>query len=91
MLVVHCTLYLHVCTLHNESYYLFLRRVRDRLVAEDRFELAMEVSTKCQLDSNTVWTAWGMGCIKAGEFQMARDKFRHCFHVSLHGHVHVHV
>ena len=45
--------------------------------------LAMEVSTKCQLDTNTVWTAWGMGCIKAGEFAAAREKFRHCFHVNI--------
>lgn len=59
-----------------------IRRVRDRLIADDRYELAMEVSTKCQLDTNTVWTAWGMGCIKAGEFAIAREKFHHSLHVN---------
>ena len=27
--------------------------MRDRLIAEDHYILAMEVSTKCQLDTNT--------------------------------------
>ena len=61
---------------------LFLfRRVRDRLIADDQFKLAMEVSMKCQLETAGVWTAWGMACIKAGEFLSAREKFRHCLKV----------
>lgn len=36
---------------------------------------------KCQLETAGVWTAWGMACIKAGEFLSAREKFRHCLQV----------
>lgn len=36
---------------------------------------------KCQLETAGVWTAWGMACIKAGEFLSAREKFRHCLKV----------
>ena len=59
------------------------RRVRDRLVQEDQFELAMEVSTKCQLDTGVVWSAWGVACLRCGELERAREKFKHCFQVSL--------
>ena len=55
------------------------RRVRDRLIQDDRFRLAMEVSTKCQLDTSAVWAAWGMACLNCGDFTTARQKFRHCF------------
>ena len=58
------------------------RRVRDRLIEDDRFGLAMEVSTKCQLDTGAVWAAWGMACLQCGDFTGARSKFRHCFQVS---------
>lgn len=57
------------------------RRVRDRLIEDDRFGLAMEVSTKCQLDTSAVWAAWGMGALKSGNFISARNKFWHCFQV----------
>ena len=43
------------------------RRVRDRLVQEDQYDLAMEVSTKCQLDASLVWSAWGMASLRCGE------------------------
>lgn len=58
------------------------RRVRDRLVQDDRFKLAMEVSTKCQLDTGAVLAAWGVACLKAGNFVEARSKFKNCFQVS---------
>ena len=41
----------------------------------------MEVSTKCQLDTVAVWSAWGMGCLRCGDYGKARDKFKHCFQV----------
>lgn len=58
------------------------RRVRDKLMQENRFKLAMEVSTKCQLDSGEVLAAWGIACLKCGNFQGARAKFKNCFQVS---------
>ncbi len=57
------------------------RRVRDQLIKDDRFGLAMEVSTKCQLDTGTVWSAWGMACLKSGDFAEAKSKLKHCFQV----------
>ena len=59
------------------------RRVRDKLIKADRFGLAMEVSTKCQLDTSAVWSAWGMACLKSGEFPEARSKLKHCFQVRI--------
>ncbi len=61
---------------------LCLRRVRDKLIGDDRFKLAMEVSTKCQLDATAVWSAWGMACIRVGEFTKARNLLKHCFQVT---------
>ena len=61
------------------------RRIRDRLIQDDRFRLAMEVSTKCQLDTSAVWGAWGMACLKCGDFTTARNKFKHCFQVRERG------
>ena len=51
----------------------------------NRFKLAMEVSTKCQLDTGDVLAAWGVACLKYGDFQAARSKFRSCFQVSHNG------
>ena len=42
---------------------------------EERLSLAQEVSTKTGLDSAAVWTAWGMSCLRAGDYQGAREKF----------------
>ncbi|XP_071795779.1 zinc finger FYVE domain-containing protein 26-like isoform X2 [Asterias amurensis] len=51
------------------------RQVRDRLVLAERLSLASEVSTKCMLDTSAVWSAWGMSCLRAGDYQGAREKF----------------
>ena len=59
----------------------FLRRLRDKLLLDDRFILAVEVSTKSHLDPNVVWSSWGMACLKAGQYEAAREKFGHCFNV----------
>lgn len=58
------------------------RRVRDKLMQSHRFKLAMEVSTKCQLDTGNVLAAWGIACLKYGDFSSARSKFKNCFQVS---------
>lgn len=54
------------------------RRLRDKLIDDDRMELAMEVATKCRLDAGTVWMAWGMQKLRCGAYEEAREKFRHC-------------
>jgi zinc finger FYVE domain-containing protein 26 len=55
-----------------------LRHLRDRLVEEELWMLAMEVSTKGGLDRNGVWAAWGKACLRAGCWDEAREKFSHC-------------
>jgi len=57
------------------------RRVRDNLMQSNRFKLAMEVSTKCQLDTVDVMSVWGMACLKYGDYLSARTKFKNCFQV----------
>ena len=61
--------------------FITFRRIRDQLLHDDRFSLAMEISTKCNLDTTGVWAAWGMSWLKVGNFEKAREKLRHCFMV----------
>ncbi|KAK7502719.1 hypothetical protein BaRGS_00005969, partial [Batillaria attramentaria] len=53
------------------------RRLRDKLVRDERLPLALEVCTKCGVDSAVVWVAWGRACLHIGDFAGARDKFAH--------------
>ncbi|KAK6181134.1 hypothetical protein SNE40_009062 [Patella caerulea] len=55
-----------------------VRRLRDKLISDERLSLAMEVSTKCGLDSSGVWAAWGMALLHCGNYTGAREKFTHC-------------
>ena len=61
----------------------FTRRLRDRLIEEERLPLAMDVSTKCGIDPTGVWMAWGMAALRAGDYTTARDKFSHCLKVTV--------
>ena len=54
------------------------RRIRNRLLEEERHELAMNLSTKCGLDSQTVWASWGMLELRRGNYSEARSKFDKC-------------
>ena len=65
---------LSVMTFYNRC-----RRIRDQLLQDDRFKLAMEISTKCNLDTLSVWASWGMAWLRIGDFEKAREKLRHCF------------
>ena len=53
------------------------RLIGGRLFHYDHFHLAMEVSTKCQVDISTVWAS--LGEVRA--LQRAKGKFRICFKV----------
>ncbi|XP_052767439.1 zinc finger FYVE domain-containing protein 26-like isoform X2 [Mya arenaria] len=55
-----------------------VRRLRDKLIADERLPLAMEVSMKCGLDPSGVWVAWGMMSLQSGDFTAAREKFSKC-------------
>ena len=56
-------------------------RLRDKLIQDERLKLAMDVSTKCGLDPSGVWGAWGLTCIKQGDYAGAREKFGRCLKV----------
>ena len=45
------------------------RKLRDRLIETELWSLALDVSTKSGLDAGSVWAAWGIVCLKAGNFR----------------------
>ncbi|CAH1163868.1 unnamed protein product [Phaedon cochleariae] len=55
-----------------------LRRLRDRLLEREQWNLALEVSTKAGLDNSGVFAVWGKSCLKAGSLILAREKFQRC-------------
>ncbi|KAJ8964678.1 hypothetical protein NQ314_004710 [Rhamnusium bicolor] len=55
-----------------------LRKLRDRLLEREQWNLALEVSTKAGLDITGVFAAWGKSCLKAGSLVVAREKFQRC-------------
>jgi zinc finger FYVE domain-containing protein 26 len=55
-----------------------LRHLHDRLVEEELWLLAMEVSAKSGFEQTGVWAAWGKACLRAGCWNEAREKFSHC-------------
>ncbi|XP_028968166.1 uncharacterized protein LOC100907039 [Galendromus occidentalis] len=54
------------------------RKLRDRLVEAERFQLAVEISSKCNLEKNVVLAAWGLSLLKAGDWAAAREKLVYC-------------
>ena len=56
--------------------------MRDWLIGEERWSVAMEISTKCGLDPTGVWSAWGLSCLKISDYRNAREKFAKCLKVS---------
>ncbi|KAG5879116.1 hypothetical protein JTB14_031663 [Gonioctena quinquepunctata] len=66
---------------HSQGPYIdasVLRRLRDRLLEREQWNLALEVSTKAGLDNTGVFAVWGKSCIKAGSLSLAREKFQRC-------------
>ncbi|GBM82852.1 Zinc finger FYVE domain-containing protein 26 [Araneus ventricosus] len=58
-----------------------VRKLRDKLLEEERMYLALEISTKFNLDKTGVWSTWGLFCLKAGDWTTARQKFQQCLKV----------
>lgn len=54
------------------------RKLRDRLIEIELWSLSLDISTKAGLDAASVWAAWGLVCLKAGNFQGARQRFQRC-------------
>lgn len=55
-----------------------IRRLTDKLLETEQWNLALEVSTKAGLDNSGVFVAWGKSCLKAGCLMLAREKFSKC-------------
>ncbi|XP_055334784.1 uncharacterized protein LOC129585906 [Paramacrobiotus metropolitanus] len=55
-----------------------LRNVRDQLIQQERYALAIEISTKAGLDAANVWFSWGRCLLKVGKFIEAQDKLSKC-------------
>ncbi|KAG7158413.1 uncharacterized protein LOC121878790 [Homarus americanus] len=60
---------------HLKQEFFHMRRLRDTLVKEQMWELALDVSTKAGLETNGVWGAWALASLKAGDFPGARERF----------------
>jgi hypothetical protein len=45
-----------------------LRRIRDKLISEDRFNMALDLSTKCQLECASVWADWARSLVVMGQY-----------------------
>eukprot|EP01087_Luapelamoeba_hula_P024804 TRINITY_DN9571_c0_g1_i1.p1 TRINITY_DN9571_c0_g1~~TRINITY_DN9571_c0_g1_i1.p1 ORF type:complete len:900 (+),score=149.53 TRINITY_DN9571_c0_g1_i1:278-2701(+) len=54
------------------------RLLRDKLIAEDRMKLAIDVSTKCGIESEPAWAAWGMALLEMGRYNDAKEKLKYC-------------
>ena len=53
--------------------------MRDTLIFEGKFELALQLSAKYNLKSDSVWAAWGLSLLQEGKLELAREKFKYCF------------
>lgn len=54
------------------------RWLRDKLIESDMLTLAIDVATRCNLSAGKVWEHWGFAMLSMGNYQDAREKFRHC-------------
>lgn len=75
LLMANCS---HIPSLNELRNTESARRVRNRLLEEERYELAMNLSTKCGLDTQTVWASWGLIELRRGQYKEARTKFEKC-------------
>ncbi|MED6221749.1 hypothetical protein PIB30_057762 [Stylosanthes scabra] len=51
-------------------------RLRDRLVVEERYSMAVYTCRKCKIDVFPVWNAWGHALIRMEHYGQARVKFK---------------
>ncbi|KAL3745323.1 hypothetical protein ACJRO7_014433 [Eucalyptus globulus] len=51
-------------------------RLRDRLIADERYSMAVYTCKKCKIDVFPVWNAWGHALIRTEHYDQARVKFK---------------
>jgi zinc finger FYVE domain-containing protein 26 len=54
------------------------RKLRDKLIVEEKFEVARDVAVICGVEVDVVWVAWGLHRLRAGKYSAARDAFALC-------------
>lgn len=75
LLLANCSIIPSLNELRNSE---SVRRIRNRLLEEERHDLAMNLSTKCGLDTQTVWASWGIMELRRSNYKEARAKFEKC-------------
>ncbi|KAF5743274.1 Zinc finger FYVE domain-containing protein 26 isoform 3 [Tripterygium wilfordii] len=50
--------------------------LRDRLIVDERYSMAVYTCKKCKIDAFPVWTAWGHALIRMEHYAQARVKFK---------------
>ncbi|XP_062164447.1 uncharacterized protein LOC133871099 isoform X3 [Alnus glutinosa] len=51
-------------------------RLRDRLIVDERYSMAVYTCKKCKIDVVPVWNAWGHALIRMERYAQARVKFK---------------
>ncbi|XP_068653631.1 uncharacterized protein [Aristolochia californica] len=51
-------------------------RLRDRLIEDERYSMAVYTCKKCKIDAFSVWNAWGHALIRMEHYAQARVKFK---------------
>jgi len=54
------------------------RQIRDSLIQLDHLNLALNVATRCQIESDPIWTQWGVTLLTLGKYKQAREKLKYC-------------
>lgn len=55
-----------------------LRKLNEKLMELEEWNVALEISTKAGLDNKIIFANWGMSCLRSGALQSAREKFHYC-------------
>eukprot|EP00029_Vermamoeba_vermiformis_P001872 TRINITY_DN1209_c0_g1_i2.p1 TRINITY_DN1209_c0_g1~~TRINITY_DN1209_c0_g1_i2.p1 ORF type:complete len:998 (-),score=312.73 TRINITY_DN1209_c0_g1_i2:110-3103(-) len=58
------------------------RKLRDKLIVEEKFEVARDVAVICGVEVDVVWVAWGLHRLRAGQYSAARDAFALCLNAA---------
>ncbi|KAG7572251.1 hypothetical protein ISN44_As09g006230 [Arabidopsis suecica] len=53
--------------------------LRDRLISEERYSMAVYMCKKCKIDVFPVWKAWGLALLRMERYAQARVKFKQAF------------
>ncbi|WOL00352.1 hypothetical protein Cni_G09065 [Canna indica] len=51
-------------------------KLRDRLILDERYSMAVYTCKKCKIDAFPVWSAWGHALIRMEHYAQARVKFK---------------